>query len=62
MVKTIQIEKAELHQLIDWLKQIEDVVESIKKEPEDPDDVVRQCGYILRTLEKIWDLITLLRY
>jgi hypothetical protein len=62
MPDPLMVEQAELQQLIDWLKQIETVVESIKKDPEDPNDVVGQCRYIQRTFEKVWELITLLKY
>jgi hypothetical protein len=53
MPNTILIEKLELQQLIRWLRDIEEDVERIKKEPEEVDDVVERCRGILRTIEKM---------
>jgi hypothetical protein len=53
MTDAIMIEKAELQQLVRWIRDIEEDVERIKRDPEDPNDTVERCRSILRTLEKM---------
>jgi hypothetical protein len=36
-----------------WIRDIEEDVERIKREPEETDDVVERCRGILRTIEKM---------
>jgi hypothetical protein len=61
MPDTILIEKLELQQLMRWLRDIEEDVERIKRQPEDPDDVVERCRSILRTLEKMRGFLVVIR-
>jgi hypothetical protein len=55
------IEQAELTQILNWLRDIEDAVRLIKKEPEDPDEVVDLCRSILRTVEKMKGFLIVIR-
>jgi hypothetical protein len=55
------IEQAELNQLMRWLRDIEEDVERIKKQPEDPDDVVERCRSIMRTLTKMRGFLVVIR-
>ena len=55
------VERAELQQLIRWLRDIEEDVERIKREPEEPDDVVERCRGILRTIEKMQGYIAVIK-
>jgi len=51
------IEKAELAQLIRWIRDIEEDVERIKRNPEETNDVVERCRGIVRTIEKMGGLL-----
>jgi hypothetical protein len=61
MPEPLMIEKAELQQLVRWLRDIEQDVEHIKRDPEDPHDIVERCRSILRTIEKMRGFIVVIR-
>jgi hypothetical protein len=55
------IEQAELNKLMRWLRDIEEIVKAIKKDPEDPDIIVEQCRCILKTVEKLRSFLVIIR-
>jgi hypothetical protein len=55
------VTNAQLNQLIRWIRDIEEDVERIKRNPEEVDDTVERCRGILRTIEKIRAFITVIR-
>jgi len=55
------IEKAELEQILRWLRDIEEIAKAIKAQPEEPDAIVEQCRCILKTIEKMRGFLIVIR-